>query len=458
MVHTPFKNALLDAGLPLDLGERRVLVNLNVPWSFYHQDPDTEELPTMAFSGNELGDFAYARKLGHELTVHDFKVLLTAVTPTHPALQVSVEAKVDYQPSKGTEWGNQVGEEVPEPQELTLIGGIGEDAATLELTVTSKGAPKGTWRSAFGEPNVALANTKMLMQLSEQSYQDATARGVKRVHVEGEATLQMLEGETSKKLHLPAQGHLDILKPQDSRLVCGSGSFIFDVESKLPSDYRRVQLAFNIKTDDLKKFEMHAVEKYAVFSKVGIAGLRRNLDTLGILLGPTPFEITQMTPDRVFLDHGRSAPFQLKYAANYFDQKYESPLSFSLEDMNRARKGIYSVSQGKAYNCDENALLEIGFGYKSIQDAKERCDLMESCKSFLLGTDAKAWFCSQPPKDSLDKAGYSTAELTSSTTQLMNAPDMASFVRLGIAEIFPELITKRFEQFGIMISNKFAFR
>lgn len=454
MLHTPLSDALLDTGLPLDLGERRVLVHLDVPWAFYH-DHDASHLPTMGFSGHDLGDLAYPRKLGDELTVHDFEVLLSAISATHPALQVSVLAKMDYQPAKTTEWGNEAGDTPPDVQELTLTGGLGHDAASLELSVTSKGAAKGTWASAFGEPNVALKNSKLVMRLSEQKKLDLKARGVESVIVSGDASVTIHQGKETKKMHLPAEGVMDMHKPEDSRLVCGEGDFKFIARSEtVAREFSRVQLAFNINADDLKEFEMSAAKDHGVFPEDGIALLKRDLAPMGIELGKT-FDITKMAPSSVVLD-GSKSPFKVKYTAKYFDKKWKSGLAFTLEDMNKARHGTYDVSNGKVYTCSDDALMEIGFGYDSINSAQDKCDFEEHCKSFLLRNDGKAWFCSEAPTKTTASADFATAVLTSSDTSLMDAADMAAFVHLGMAYTFPRLMEKKFEQFGAMLGFKFT--
>jgi hypothetical protein len=454
-LETPLKDACVAIGLPIDLGERRVVTTLSVPWAFYHGSKK-DALPTLGFSAVNLGDLTYPRPIGHELTVEDFEVELRAKSLTHPALLVDVRMKAHYQPSKGTEFEN-LQQQPPAAQELTLEGGVGADAATLELTVTSKGSPTGTWAAAFAEPTVSLTNAKIFIMLSPEKLNEQGVNGVSRIHVEGDAAIKIKEHGHVKVVHMPAQGHLDIEKPQLSKLVCGSGEFAFDVDSSLPSQYRRVQIAYPVTGKDLKEFEMSAADEYKVFNKAAIGPFKDAMSQLGVQLKSDIFEITQMEPDLVDMDQPDSAtPFRVKYAAAYFGRPYESSLRFSLEDMAKVSVGTYTMSKGQAYNCALNELIEIGFGY-DIAKAKTKCDLVESCKSFMLDPGSKkAWFCSAPATGLESAFGFVTAQLTSTKTALLHGKDMAGLVRIGMQLTFPDLMRKKFEDHGFMYGFKFT--
>merc|ERR1740130_1542794 len=171
-------------GMPLDLGKRHVLASLTVPWAYYHSSRTTSDMPRLAFSAKNIGDLAFPRRLGHELTVQDFSVDVTSRSQNTPGVRVAVAAVVHYQPSKGTQWGNKEGAPPPASQELALEGAIvQDDASTLKLMVTSKGAAKHVWENAFGEPTVALEKAAMLVRMSSHQMRDIVHHGVDYVHV-----------------------------------------------------------------------------------------------------------------------------------------------------------------------------------------------------------------------------------------------------------------------------------
>ena len=87
-VRTPLSKALLSCGLPINLGERRTVATLDVPWPFYHNGVEAADMPTFGFREKDLGEFAFPLRIGAELTVKDFEVLLTAKSATNPKLQV----------------------------------------------------------------------------------------------------------------------------------------------------------------------------------------------------------------------------------------------------------------------------------------------------------------------------------------------------------------------------------
>jgi hypothetical protein len=193
-ISTPVRlsDACLAVGIPLNLGKRRVQATLAVPWDFYRQDKAATGLPSLSFGAHNLGDLAYPRTLGKELTVHDFDVTLgceSQVACQGGHALVAVTARMEYQPSLGGEWDRNMADVTPPPaQELLLQGHVGHGGATsnLEFMVTSKGAKRvHTWEKAFGEPNVVLHKAKLVLEMAGGELHDKSHHGAKRVDVVG---------------------------------------------------------------------------------------------------------------------------------------------------------------------------------------------------------------------------------------------------------------------------------
>jgi hypothetical protein len=458
-ISTPVRlsDAAVAVGIPLELGERRVQASLAVPWAYYHKHETHTSMPTLIFGATNLGDLAYPRKLGKELTVLDFHVRLQCKDRQAPNPDLSVTARMKYQASLGEDWtNNQAGVAEPPAQELLLQGGMGPHHpgnTHLEFMVTSKGAAHPhSWESAFGEDNLVLHKAKLVLQMSDQRMQDKAHSGAESATIKGEAVLAMQQGQETKKLHLPALGYMNMAKPQLSRLVCGTGSFKFPVVSKLPQEYQRIQVAFQLNSKDMKAFNEQAVRTHKVFNRPSVAKTSRALKELGVSLGNT-FEVQSISGGKVKLE-GTSTPFQVKYVARYFGHLSTTALDFSLEDMNRVRKGAYHISPDEAYQCSKEDVVEVGYGYTTLAKAKVRCDALPACKSFLLHK-GEAWFCAKPATRGQPTGGYTAATLTSSDAVLMSSKEMAAFNQLGMARAFPKVLAQGFSEHAALFGFKF---
>jgi len=337
-VNVPATRGLIAMGVPVNVGEKRVPVELTVPWGALSAvAPGSAATAGISMLVAGLGSASPPHQIGEEITMDSIGLRLGMQSATAFNVITNVAMNIMYQPH--SDEAEVTGETAkPAAQKLKLQGVVSKgDEATIRMSV-STGAAKGVWNSALGQ-KMDVKNAELTFHLDGSKLNECPgACGVTKVDVTGDARVE-IGGKMAVEEALT--GSINIGDPSKNVFKVGKGDTEFSLFNPFfPEAYQHIKVAFPLKGSEIAKADMAAYKSFEP-SATAVKKIVEAILPFGPeLKGLAPFAVTDVVAGKaVSFDRSNVSmfasenPFHIIAKTTCFGEKHQVKMELSLDDL-----------------------------------------------------------------------------------------------------------------------------